>query len=431
MSVTAVDIVRLLKTDPPSQPIFPRLSSGPRKMEAEQVARNQRGRLQGAMVEAVARHGFHDTTLRELVGLAGVSKSTFYEHFENKQDCFLATLDYIALEVARRTDNAFDRPGDLRERMTAGVTTLLTVIAEEQGAASLVTVESLTLGAAAVPHRERSAAHFQELIRRVFEESGSQAVTEMTVRGIIAGIRNTAYHHLREGRGAELPAAAPGIVEWILCFDRPAGEIARSAAQAATRPAKRPPAAPEPDPDLLDKRERIACAATEQAFERGYEALSIPGIASAAGVSNQTFYDNFPGKQEAFLAGFDRIAQETMEMVAAAAAAEKPGPEAVGAGLRALLERAAEDELFARLAFFELPMAGPAGLDRADRTLGGFASLFGPQAAPEDSEAPPVMLKAISGGTWAVVQHEIAEGRREQLPQVAPEVVEFALAAFG
>jgi len=120
-----------------------------------------------------------------------------------------------------------------------------------------------------------------------------------------------------------------------------------------------------------------------------------------------------------------------MEMVAAAAAAEKPGPEAVGAGLRALLEKAAEDELFARLAFFELPMAGPAGLDRADRTLGGFASLFGPQAAPENSEAPPVMLKAISGGTWAVVQHEIAEGRREQLPQVAPEVVEFALAAFG
>jgi AcrR family transcriptional regulator len=400
-------------------------------MEAEQVARNQRGRLQGAMVEAVSRHGFTETTLRELVGLAGVSKSTFYEHFENKQDCFLSTLDYIDLEVAQRTDDAFDRPGDLRERMTAGVTALLTVIAEEQAAASLVTVESLTLGAAAVPHRERTAAHFQELIGRVFEESGSRAVTAMTVRGIVAGIRNTAYHHLREGRGGELPAAAMPVVEWILCFDREPGEIARSAAQAAARPAKRPPPAPEPDPDSLDKRERIVCAATVQAFERGYEALSIPGIASAAGVSNQTFYDHFPGKQEAFLAGFDRIAQETMEMVAAAAAAEEPGPEAVGAGLRALLEKAAEDEIFARLAFFELPMAGPAGLDQADRTLGGFASLLSPQAVPEDGEAPPVMLKAISGGTWAVIQHEIAEGRREQLPKLAPEIVEFSLAPFG
>jgi AcrR family transcriptional regulator len=401
-------------------------------MEAEQVARNQRGRLQGAMVEAVARHGFTDTTLRELVSLAGVSKSTFYEHFENKQDCFLSTLDYIALEVGRRTDDAFDRPGDLRERMTAGVTTLLSVIAEEQAAASLVTVESLTLGAAAVPHRERAAEHFQELIRRVFEESGSAGpVTALTVRGIIAGIRNAAYHHLREGRGGELPAAAPAIVEWILCFDRPAGEMAGSAARAAARPSQRPPATPEPDPDSLDKRQRIVCAAARLAHERGYEALSIPGIAAAAGVSNQTFYDHFPGKQEAFLAGFDQIAQETFEVVAAAAAAEKPGPEAVGAGLRALLEQAAEDESFARLAFFELPMAGPAALDQADRTMSGFTSLFGPQAVPEDTEAPPVMMKAITGGTWAVIQHEIAEGRREQLPQLAPQIVEFALAPFG
>jgi AcrR family transcriptional regulator len=401
-------------------------------MEAEQVARNQRGRLQGAMVEAVARHGFADTTLRELVTLAGVSKSTFYEHFENKQDCFLATFDYIGLEVERRVDEAVDWPSDLREKIAAGIAAAFDVIAEEQAAASLVTVESLTLGAAAVPHRERASAHFEELIRRSFDESPSpHRVTALTVRGIVAGIRNTAYHHLREGRGGELPAAAAPIVEWILCFDRPAGEIARSAAGAAARPSQRPPATSEPEPDSLDKRERIVRAATELAFERGYEALSIPGIATAAGVSNQTFYDHFPGKEEAFLAGFDRIAQEKLEVVAAAAAAEKPGPEAVGAGLRALLEQAAEDEPFARLAFFELPMAGPAGLDQADRTMGGFTSLFGPQAMPEDAEAPPVMLKAIGGGTWAVVQHEIAEGRREQLPQLAPEVVEFALAAFG
>ena len=169
-------------------------------------------------------------------------------------------------------------PATCARGCTAGVTTLFTVIAEEQAAASLVTVESLTLGAAAVPHRERAAAHFEELIRRVFEESPTpQPVTALTVRGIVAGIRNTAYHHLREGRGGELPAAAAAIVEWILCFDRPAGEIVRSAAQAAARPSKRPPATTEPDPDSLDKRERIVCAATELAFERGLRSAEHPG----------------------------------------------------------------------------------------------------------------------------------------------------------
>jgi AcrR family transcriptional regulator len=416
----------------PTQPIFPRLASGPRKMEAEEVARNQRGRLQGAMVEAVARHGFHDTTLRELVSLAGVSKSTFYEHFKSKQDCFLSTFEDIILEVGRRVDNAFDQPGDLREKLLAGVTTLLTVIAEEQPAASLVTVESLTLGQVAVPHRERASEHFEEMFQQGFDESPSpHRVSALTVRGIVAGIRNCAYHHLRESRGGELPAAAVPIVEWILCFDRPPGETARRCAEAARRPPRRPPASPEPDPEALSKRDRIVCAATELGFEKGYEALSIPAISAAAGVSNQTFYDHFAGKQEAFLAGFDRLAKETMQLVAAAAAAEEQPQEAVGAGLRALLEHAADDELFARLAFFELPMAGPAALDQADRTLGGFTSFFSPQAVPEDTEAPPVILKAITGGTWAVIQHEFAEGRGEQLPQLAPEIVEFALAPFG
>jgi hypothetical protein len=49
----------------------------------------------------------------------------------------------------------------------------------------------------------------------------------------------------------------------------------------------------------------------------------------------------------------------------------------------------------------------------------------------EDGEAPPVILKAITGGTWAVIQHELAEGRGEQLPELAPEIVEFVAAPFG
>ena len=53
------------------------------------------------MVEAVSRHGFAGTTLRELVALAGVSRTTFYEHFENKQDCFLQALDELVSRLER------------------------------------------------------------------------------------------------------------------------------------------------------------------------------------------------------------------------------------------------------------------------------------------------------------------------------------------
>src|SRR5262245_11563495 len=79
----------------PTEPLFPPVAGGLRGLAPDHVARNQKSRLEAAMVEAVARHGYAGTTLRELVRLAGVSKSTFYEHFESKQDCFLETFDEI------------------------------------------------------------------------------------------------------------------------------------------------------------------------------------------------------------------------------------------------------------------------------------------------------------------------------------------------
>jgi AcrR family transcriptional regulator len=401
-------------------------------MEAEAVARHQRGRLEGAMVEAVARHGFGDTTLRELVSLAGVSKSTFYEHFKDKQDCFLATFDDAILEIDRRVAEAFDEPGDLREKLLAGIGTLMVVVTEEKAAASLVAVDSLALGAAAVPHRERASRRFEALVEKGFAESPSpHTASAMTVRGIVAGVRNCVYQHLRAGTVDELPAAAEAIVDWILCFDRPLGETAQRAAPAARRPAQRPAPASGEDHEPADKRERIVLAATRLGFENGYEALSIPAISAAAGISNQTFYEHFPGKREAFLSGFDRLAEETMGVIAKAAAAEDDGPEAIGAGMRALLEHIAEEELFARLAFFELTMAGPAALDQADRILGGFTTFFSDDTGAYAGDAVPgVILEAIGGGTWAVIQHEIAAGRRALLPERAPEVVEFAVAPF-
>ena len=100
-----------------TEPIFPRLSSGPRKMDDEAVARHQRGRLQGAMVEAVARNGYQDTTLRELVTLAGVSKSTFYEHFDEQAGLLPGHLRHD-----RRRHSRTYRRGDFAGRQPARAT---------------------------------------------------------------------------------------------------------------------------------------------------------------------------------------------------------------------------------------------------------------------------------------------------------------------
>src|SRR4051794_25287721 len=98
------------------KPMFPRLSSGPGGIGRRQTQRHQRGRLEGAMVAAVAKHGYAETTVSELVGLAGVSKSTFYEHFGGKEECFLATFETIVNEASARVALAYRTDGGLEER---------------------------------------------------------------------------------------------------------------------------------------------------------------------------------------------------------------------------------------------------------------------------------------------------------------------------
>jgi len=440
----------MASTDPaaqPTEPLFPRLPAGPGRMPPAHVARHQKARLEGAMVEAVARHGYAGTTLRELVALAGVSKSTFYDHFESKQDCFLATFDEIVAQLSTRVVTAYRSGGDFRERLVAGLGAFMNLAVEEPAAASLAAVESLTLGAAGVEHRERASHAFEALIQQSFDHSPAERqVSPVTVRAIVGGIRGVAYRRLRSGRHQELPGLVVDLADWALHHQEPDGEATLSAVAAAERPVHPGTEAPaeteqlswDEPPDskigrkLLTQRERIVRAAARVVVENGYAALSIPAISGAAGVSNQTFYEHFASKRDAFLAAFEILGGAALAAGAGAFLREGNRPEAIGAGLRALLEHIAANELFARLAFFELPTAGPVALDQADATLDSFVAFLKPGAAPSaiGPPPPPAILEAIPTGIWATIQHEIVRGRLAALPELAPDITRIVLASF-
>lgn len=414
-------------------------------MPAERVAEHQKARLEGAMVEAVARHGYAGTTLRELVALAGVSKTTFYEHFESKEDCFLATLDATTVETTRRVGAAYRGSGDFRERMTAGLSAFMELVVEEPGAASLAAVESLTLGSAGVAHRERASEAFEEIARQSFDSApGDNRVTPVLVRGIVNGINGVVYRHLRTGRAEALPGLVDELIDWSLTYQRPDTPAVAEAVAAAEQPAvvdpdrlgdpEKPGWDEPPDSQLsrttLSQRERIVRGAARVVVEDGYGALSIPAISAAAGTSNQTFYQHFSGKRDAFLAAFEIVAADVLGFARAAFAEAGDGPQAIGAGLRALTERIGGHRTFARLAFFELPTAGPAALDRADAIMDEVTAYLVAGLAPSGIGGPisQTVREAIGTGIWAVIQREIANDRVDSLPELAPELTRLALA---
>src|ERR1700684_2890284 len=105
---------------PSLAPLYQRLPHGPHRLGSEAVARNQRRRMHGAMIEAVAVSGYERTSVKQGVELAGVSGRSFYEQVENKQECFRATLDVMAARGAGGVSAAYRAAdGDVQARLHA------------------------------------------------------------------------------------------------------------------------------------------------------------------------------------------------------------------------------------------------------------------------------------------------------------------------
>jgi AcrR family transcriptional regulator len=79
------------------------------------VPHDHRERLIAALAASVEERGYRDTTVAEIVRIARTSRRTFYEHFADRADCFLALFDATNDEVIAAIVEAVD-PGDEWER---------------------------------------------------------------------------------------------------------------------------------------------------------------------------------------------------------------------------------------------------------------------------------------------------------------------------
>src|SRR5690606_38077750 len=109
---------------------------------------SQRERIFAAIVATAAEKGYEATTVADLSELSGVSKSSYYEHFSDKQGGFLATLEALlvpALEYA--TESGL---GGEREQARAVFERGLEQIAAQPAAAKLALVEAYAAGPPAI-----------------------------------------------------------------------------------------------------------------------------------------------------------------------------------------------------------------------------------------------------------------------------------------
>lgn len=133
------------------------------------VEMSQRRRLLEAMAEVVAEQGYGDTSVADVLTRAGVSRKTFYELFDHKQDCFLHTFDHAVAQVLSAIEEALSAEDDPFAAAAAGTGAYLAIMAANPHYAQTFLIEVLGAGPVALARRAAVHERFADQLQAVYE----------------------------------------------------------------------------------------------------------------------------------------------------------------------------------------------------------------------------------------------------------------------
>jgi AcrR family transcriptional regulator len=201
-------------------------------MSRAEVVADQRRRLLAGIAAAVAYHGYEDTRITDIVELAGVSRPTFYEHFEGKDDCFAAAYADGVERLAGAVEAAVGGLADPVEALATGLNAGLELLATEPALAHLLLVESLAAARPARLEHERTLGRLANALRQAsIGPAGEGALPPETARLLAGGVASHLAGRILAGETEELPASRDLLLGYLLA-SLPASSrpLARSAA---------------------------------------------------------------------------------------------------------------------------------------------------------------------------------------------------------
>ena len=193
-----------------------RLPRGRHGLPREAVVESQRNRIHQAMIEVVSDRGYPETRVVDVIGVAGVSRKTFYELFDSKEDCFLAAYDVLLENLLGDATDAFETKSGASwaERIGAALEALLEHLARHPAEARFAIVEVLAAGPKALARRDAALRQFTGFLEAGRSETSVElpGITSLSIAG---GINELLYSEILHGASARLPSRLPDLMFWV------------------------------------------------------------------------------------------------------------------------------------------------------------------------------------------------------------------------
>jgi AcrR family transcriptional regulator len=405
-------------------------------MSDETAAPNpRRERLLEALVDQVARHGYQATTVAQITATARVSRTTFYEHFSDKQDCFLVAYRELAEHLLASIDGALQQAPD-----TDGTSAVLGVLVDlaknDPDTAAVLTHGAMAAGLLALSERNRLLASIEQATERARRTGSTGAPTpDLPARALVgAAVRELAVRLHRRKRPGDLKSE---LLAWAELYThasaaRPESDGEPVAPAATSKCRERSPGKRSRRTSPRNPRERIVRAAAELVRRNGYPQVTVAHIAAAANVNRETFYQHFADKESAYLASLQMAFEHTMAATAAAFFGQPDWAERVWNGAHGLVAFLAEESAIAHVAIVEPYAVGGAAVDLTIELQFAFTMFLeeGYRYRPGAEHTPRVTSCLIVAAALELLDRHLREQPEDTLYALVPDIAYLALAPF-
>jgi AcrR family transcriptional regulator len=175
-------------------------------------SKSRRESILSAMIRVVGRQGYKATSVADVIEEAGVSRATFYKHFDDKHECFLAAYDMLVEQVFATVTSRCDGEEAWLQRVRKGLETIVELFALEPELARTAVVEVAAAGADARQRHWNAVVRFTEYLEEGRELARGRELPEnisLLSAGAVSGL---IFDELLAGRAAQLPAMLPDLL---------------------------------------------------------------------------------------------------------------------------------------------------------------------------------------------------------------------------
>jgi AcrR family transcriptional regulator len=210
-------------TDPPKGTLVPRvLPRGRHKLDPQLVAASQRQRLLEAITELVAENGYSKVTIGGIIDRAKTAKRTFYDHFGDKLQCFLAALDVITDSLVAASARLFAVSGTVRERCEYSMRGYLELLARMPNTAKVFYLEAIAAGPEAVTRRHdvhlKFARNIVALSRGAALDGEGAQLSELHAVAVVGALHQMIYGQLLQHGPDSLLELSDDVVQIAVAF---------------------------------------------------------------------------------------------------------------------------------------------------------------------------------------------------------------------